>query len=131
MHASILTYMYFRCREEPSEETDNEHVSKDIKELNSNSKETYTTWRQGSECKLLCMKNEVSKKDTEIYRSSLQTEKYSEFCHIKMDERVDDYLQDVASLVATSKAAYMAMHTLQMKKIIADTKRLAAIVRRV
>ena len=45
-----------------------------------------------------------------------------------MDERVDDYLQDVASLVATSKTAYMAMHTLQMKKVIADTKRLAAIL---
>ena len=45
-----------------------------------------------------------------------------------MDERVDDYLQDVASLVATSKTAYMAMHTLQMKKAIADTKRLAAIL---
>ena len=66
MHASILTYMYFRCREEPSEETDDEHVSKDIKELISNSKETYTTWQQGSECKLLCMKNEVRKKYTDI-----------------------------------------------------------------
>ena len=45
-----------------------------------------------------------------------------------MDERVDDYLQDVASLVATSKTAYMAMHTLQMKKAVADTNRLAAIL---
>ena len=43
-------------------------------------------------------------------------------------EHVDDYLQDVASWVATSKLAYTAMHTLQMKKAIADTKRLAAIL---
>ena len=64
MHASILTYL--RCREEPCEEADDEHVTKDIKALISDSKETYTTWRQGSECKLLCMKNEVRKKYTDI-----------------------------------------------------------------
>ena len=59
MQTNILPYL--RCREEPCEGTDDEHVTKDINELISDSKETYTTWQQGTECKLLCMKNEVRK----------------------------------------------------------------------
>ena len=68
------------------------------------------------------------KTDTDIYYLSLQTEKYGKFCLIELDKQADDYIQDVASCVRILRTVYMAMHTLQMKKVIADTKRLAAIL---
>ena len=83
MQTNILPYL--KCREEPCEEADDEHVTKDIKELISDSKETYTTWLRGSECKLVSMKNEVRKKtDTDIHYFLQQTEisVYSKFCLI-------------------------------------------------
>ena len=71
MQTNILPHL--RCREEPCEEADDEHVTKDIKELISDSKETYTAWLRGTECKLVCMKNEVRKKNRYGYTLFLAT----------------------------------------------------------
>ena len=48
-----------RCREEPCEGDDDEHVTTDITELIRDSQEAYTTWRYGTNLKLTVMKNKV------------------------------------------------------------------------
>ena len=48
-----------RCREEPCEGDDDEHVTTDITELIRDSQEAYTTWRNGTNLKLTVMKNKV------------------------------------------------------------------------